>query len=460
MFFFSRKSLKLVLILLVFLFLLGSIKNAYLQPPPPTVPTYTWSAHGNTSYGVNRSSIAAFGYSIGNCAHCHEQHASIGGAEPDPAQGAPAKYLLFRGIGQDQNSRFCYGCHVDQGTPSNQVSMPYQYSYSGIAGGDTTLTQPGACPNDIKDAFVFINEGCTGPHSNCNSSAGSAHCLWDIQDYLKNKWNFPIRDNVQACSGCHNPHRAQYDSHGNSYPRTASRLTGQKLVSVVSRPIDHSKDNNAWKLWGDDLDERMSYYALNRDGGGGTYQAPCQYPWSSRCSSGPPPRCLQCEPDGSSIQDGSNVFDSVTFCQDCHGNASDPVHSTRLGRDLDIIDWGSGAMSNQHGQNSDNGVGAGGRYLNAPYPRNAMMSASPDYVLSCLDCHEPHGSPNEFLLRQEVNGVQVNVVHGGPISGGNWCDFCSACHEQPHGGPNCGGMTLDCSAGCHSHRNQKPSPLF
>lgn len=49
---------------------------------------YLNSAHGNSSYGVERISTASLGYSKGNCAHCHEQHASIGGEEPEPARGS------------------------------------------------------------------------------------------------------------------------------------------------------------------------------------------------------------------------------------------------------------------------------------------------------------------------------------------------------------------------------------
>jgi len=53
---------------------------------------YLNSAHGNTTYGVNRSSMASLGYARANCAHCHEQHASIGGAEPAPTGGSPSPF--------------------------------------------------------------------------------------------------------------------------------------------------------------------------------------------------------------------------------------------------------------------------------------------------------------------------------------------------------------------------------
>jgi hypothetical protein len=450
--FFSDKLFKFLLVTGVMLFFSIVVKDAYAPPPPPVIPTYTWSAHGNTSYGVNRTSIAAFGYSIGNCAHCHEQHASVGGAEPEPNAGddaGPDIYLLFKDLwlsggstGGPQKSEFCFGCHIEIGSLQSGVLNNYSYSYR--AGGDTSAN----CPSSVSQSFQFVNNAGNSQDNGCGSSEGSSHMLRNIRNYLTGQWNFSgTNTEVNPCSGCHNPHRAQKDPH-----TSPGRFQGQRLYTAVSLPSDHSKDNNAWKLWGDDLDERMSYYALNGDGGGGTYQAPCRYPWISTCS--------LFEPDGSSTADGSNLFDTVTFCQKCHGNASNLVHSTRLGRDLEAINWGSDpVLGNQHGQNSDNGVGGGGLYLRVPYPRNAMMSATPDYVLSCLDCHEPHGSPNEFLLRQEVNGVRVNVIHGGPISGGEWCDWCSACHEEPHGGPNCAGMAVDCST-CHTHRNQKPSSLF
>jgi len=43
---------------------------------------YTNSTYGNTTSGVDRTSTNQ--YAASNCAHCHEQHASIGGAEPAP----------------------------------------------------------------------------------------------------------------------------------------------------------------------------------------------------------------------------------------------------------------------------------------------------------------------------------------------------------------------------------------
>lgn len=56
------------------------------------------SAHGSSEYGVKRNATGfPSDYARGLCAHCHEQHASIGGAEPAPNSPAgPDLYLLLK----------------------------------------------------------------------------------------------------------------------------------------------------------------------------------------------------------------------------------------------------------------------------------------------------------------------------------------------------------------------------
>jgi cytochrome c553 len=428
--FFSDKLFKFLLCTgLVVLFLIVA-KNAYAPPPPPTIPTYTWSAHGNTSYGVNRSSIAAFGYSIGNCAHCHEQHASIGGSEPAPTGNAPLPYELFyTGLSPvEQTYFFCEYCHMDPNGPNQiQISMPPQYDYSRISGGDNNT-----CPNNIRTAFGFIADDCSGASATtiCGSTYGSAHCLRDIVTFLSGtSWGFTSA--IDPCSGCHNPHRAQQDTHA------TGRLQGQKLPGVVSLPSDHSKDNQAWKLWGDDLNERMSYYTSN-------YQAPCRYPhdpvtYPSLCESG-------YEPDGSITTNGSNMFDSVTFCLSCHQYN---LPSTRIAAlankpprqvagKTNIIYWDTSTSGDEHGQKHD----PNNWYLwplKSPYTQGDSFN----YVLSCLDCHEPHGSPNEYLIRQGINGKSGIVIPGPPAPYGSYDAVCDACHNVPHPGLGC--------LGCHYH---------
>ena len=408
-----------------------------ILPDKANCGPYLDSAHGNTSYGVNRTSLSSFNYSKGNCVHCHEQHASIGGAEPAPTSGSPDEYELFRTLFGNQSGGLCFACHR---SGSRQTAMPNQYNYSYIAGGDTNT-----CPTDIQAAFMFMTNNCGATQSNCSSDIGSAHCLEDIQDLLKSAtgqgWGFSSTEaENNPCSGCHNPHRAQRDYSGQAFQWGTGK-------SALSRPSQHSKDNNAWQLWGDESGiscgtagdedcERMSELASF---GGATYHSPFRY----GATTGSP----SYEPDGSTTTNGSNIVNTVTFCLDCH---KDSVDSTYRGS-LNAINWGvsDGARyADVHGLNdsTDNLCNYGNK--REPYSQGGANEDT-NYVLSCLECHEPHGAPNGYLIRQEVNNRQVSVVTGRLRTDGMqlW-NLCRACHQNFGG--HTGGMGSNCQ-GCHYH---------
>lgn len=363
-----------IAIALVVFFMIGA-SPIYAGP-------YINSAHGNSVYGANRSSLSVFGYSRGNCAHCHEQHASIGGSEPAPISGIADKSLLFNKY-VDQDTGFCFGCH--QGAGSYQSPLFNNYNYSNRAGGASIN-----CPDDILEAFSFIDESGNSV-SNCGSTAGSSHKLTDIVNFISGKWGYT--DYSSPCVACHNAHRATRDSH-----------TSGNRGWPVSRPSDHN--NSAGRqLWGDDLTEKMNIYTAG-------YQAPYRYNSTATY-----------EPDGSLIQDGSNLTDYVTFCTDCH-NSSNTIFSTTLGRNLRTIDWNN----EKHGKgNADGSICVENPYFS--------MGA----VLSCLDCHEPHGSENAGLIRQEVNGEELDgniavISSSGCLDGTDHnkeiAYLCDKCHKN------------------------------
>ena len=88
--------------------------------------------------------------------------------------------------------------------------------------------------------------------------------------------------------------------------------------------------------------------------------------------------------------------------------------------------------------------------LKAPYDENSGA----DYTLSCLDCHEPHGSPNAFLLRREVNGVVISVDIHTTNDNGGWTEFCLACHDVTNTAS--GGACGDTAHGPPSWPTTKP----
>jgi len=136
---------------------------------------YADSAHGDTSTGVDRTTTTQ--YATGNCAHCHEQHASIGGSEPEPntdvgtlADG-PDIYLGFA-----VEQHLCLGCHG--GTPD--------YSNSGT-------------PHDINDDIT-----ATSKHNLATSDA--AHRANETLAELDDTKHI-------ECTDCHNPHEAIAGNH-------------------------------------------------------------------------------------------------------------------------------------------------------------------------------------------------------------------------------------------------------
>jgi cytochrome c553 len=374
--------------------------------------TYLNSAHANSSYGVKRSASGfPTDYTKGLCGHCHEQHASIDGTEPEPFDGTPSNYGLFYSNYVNQTDNICFQCHKDISSYQTGGSL-LNRSYSFRAGGWT------ADPvNDILEAFSF-------------SSPGTSHKLDDIKTFITGKWGYT--DDSNPCNACHNPHAAQGDPLGAPNSTKSSGTRGYP----VSRPFDHSKDNNAWVLYGDDANEKMNFYTSS-------YQAPYRYNSTTAY-----------EPDGSiATQDGSNLTNYVTFCTDCH-NATNTIYSNTLGRNLYMIDWSStgdkhgGRARGANGDVYDKGT------LKAPY------NDASSYVLSCLDCHEPHGSINAYLLRSEVNGVVIsNSISASDNSNGAWNVFCTACHEVTdtgigsactdglHGAP----FATSLCTGCHKH---------
>jgi hypothetical protein len=233
--------------------------------------------------------------------------------------------------------------------------------------------------------------------------------------------------------------------------------------------LHSNNDNDAWGLWGDGAGEKMSDYTLR-------YQAPLRF-------------TANYEPDGSLTQDGSNLTDYVTFCTDCHDNTN-IINSNDLGRNLNTFDWNN----EKHGKGAaDDGVppppagyadASTCTEILAPY-QIAICGTGP-YVLACTDCHEPHGSPNLFLVRKEVNSAVVTVDTGtgaGPSGNPNteWINLCNKCHDVlvgdarhdhpavvPGGAPVCSGVSCHGPLGtqytvctnCHNHGNNNIVDFF
>jgi hypothetical protein len=347
---------------------------------------YTDSAHGDTIEGVNRSTSTCENWPgeecvTGSCAHCHDTFdPSICGDELNHPN-----MLFSTPLYTQQNTGFCLECHKAPSTPeqvnSVQMNMPKQRSYSYKFGGG-----PDGCPSNIRQALNFAKENGNSRPDVCSSDNGSAHHLTSIRDFLQGRWEFgDTLTDINPCDGCHNPHRAQQ----HDYP------VGSEGTSPISLPSTHDDD---WGIFGAATTERMASYASPD-----TYLAPYYYGGTNH------------EPEGDGTDDGSNMPDYVTFCTDCH-NSSTTIYSEQLDRNLYQFDW----ATEKHGR-APASNGSGYTDLRSPYEDTECGT----YVLSCTDCHEPHGTPNTHLIRREVNRFQPSI----PGGRGEWTNLCEACHD-------------------------------
>ncbi len=292
----------------------------------------------------------------------------------------------------DTSINFCFKCHDNTTTYATAAIKNRSYSYR--AGGYTTDTL-----NNLLSAF----------------SLTSSHKLSDIKTFINGKWGYTSSSN--PCDACHNPHIVQGDPANLPNSAKSSDTRGWP----VSRPSEHATNYN--NLWGDIASEKMSDYTSQ-------YQAPYRYGSTSNY-----------EPDDSSTQNGSNLTDYNTFCTDCH-NTAYTIYSTTLNRNLKTIDWITSAGESggdKHGKNIATDTAAASIHLKNPY---LGVWTAAGLVLACTDCHEPHGSPNVFLLRNEVNGgVLSDSITAFSL---NLCSFpgtdgnkvlgrlCNRCHKDDY----------------------------
>lgn len=376
---------------------------------------YTNSAHGDTTFGVKRSDMPD-AYTTGNCAHCHVQHGSVDGSA-GPAHG----YALFSvnfAEGADiiytSTDSVCFQCHTTSNSRQQGGSLPNP-DYAETFGGFDEGT----------------NQGVLEQYNPDTELEDSYHNLDEVQTYAAQNFAWFKKDTT-PCVACHNPHLARRNKANVADP----------TYTAISLPSDHES------LWGDDAGETMARY--------GGYQAPFYYNSTTAY-----------EPGGLLTSDPSKVPDYVTFCNECHGSDKAPIYSTRRKRNLVMVDWS--AAGDKHGARGRDGT----TWLREPY---ATLGGKNNYVLSCVDCHEPHASPYPFLMRRSINGQPLNLNDPGlgPDKRGFQClqchrddskidiggtrgvnDWKAQHHGQGKDSPYSGDQVVNC--GCHFPENDQPA---
>jgi len=329
---------------------------------------YADSAHSSSSYGVDRADA---GYTTGDCAHCHETF--------DPVVCGVNNFLLFYDDWVGICDLFCFKCHSDSIEVQQVDNNPYSVNFGGLSPAYNT---------NIKMQFCAPGVPYYWPD-------GSRHDLVYIRNFIAddaNGWGFGSDPN--PCVACHNPH---YDQRNHPVVVTGT------LNTAIRRPSHYESSNAADKLWGDDEDERMDTYAATFTDG--VYQPP----YFGDTTSG------KFEPTGTTTNyAGDRTPDYVTFCLDCHQYSLDSQYGVG---EIQAIEWGE---DGNHGYTAHGGAD-NFYYIELMKPPYTDPNGE-NYVLSCLDCHEPHGETmtnNYRLIRRMINGVEWESLG----------THCNACHN-------------------------------
>lgn len=319
----SSKFYALCSMLLALCFILCWI----LYPDNANSGPYLDSQHGDTTYGVTRSTIDTkySTFSKGNCAHCHEQHASLGGSEPFPNSGTgagPDPAALF-----SYEEDFCETCHDGSPVPRDiktQRLKTYRHPFSEYNGRHTLSKleygQNGApfrggnrhaecadChePHYIGDpGTAYHSYKATDPANN-NLVSNPIKGVWGVEPTTAPLWSPPTTytelttvavgssKEYQICYKCHSYYALQ-DADG------VTTLVGPSGDYITDQAMEFSPGNKSAHPVQVTLNNQTGSYAPRRliDSSNG---ARMRSPWT-------------------------NIGTQTMWCCDCHGNdATSPV---------------------------------------------------------------------------------------------------------------------------------------
>jgi len=381
--------------------------------------TYTTAAHGDSTSGV---SGRASGYATGNCAHCHDQHASRQGTTHTP-------YSALRGLREEN---LCLDCH--DGSPAtddiaSQVAKTYSHPITTYSGRHTTSKLE-------------------------KSTGGSA---------------FQGANRHVECADCHNPHEAQTGNHSQGSNAVSTALAGVWGVELASEPATFTPATTFTEQSPATKEYQIcfkchTYYALQDADGITTLTGPSGQTitdqgmeFSQNNRSVHPVRYSLNNQTNSDALDATQLADpwdnnpgtQTMYCSDCHG-ADDENGGGAVGP------HGSTSKYMLKGYLKDTAVywpasSAGKLWsLNDISQREKASGSAPTIntttavqsELFCLNCHNSFGgtatNPFNTSIDKTTWANNVHQKHDGrrynPDGGDDHNVYCIACHSAiPHG---------------------------
>ncbi len=374
----------------------------------PWIPTceagsYTASAHGQN---VSRTETANLGYATGNCAHCHELHASVAGSG-----GSPSSYLGFAG-----EETLCYGCHGfgGAGTATDNVEADITKTYGHDGSNSAGLHRSNETQAAITASKHIECTDCHNPHragstihSEGTDTIATNSPLYEAMGveptFSGSNWTAPIgysalqtaTKEYQICFKCH--------SGAVGDPVTWSGTSGLGAQEWTDVGLEFSDANRSGHPIVTGLENYSNSITVYR--------------------SGVPQKGLHNETDGNTWDQlldpwGTNVGYQTMYCSDCHIS-----NSSTAGPHGSSYKWMLGGTNKAwpFTTAAKNGASTGTyRLIDTLFEWSGyyQQGLGTDDGCFCWNCHPAN---------RNGNNVHMNGNHSG--------GYCVDCHIRvPHGG--------------------------
>lgn len=408
--FFLNKKVTIIKLLIITAFTLTQQVNTVNAGP------YLLSAHGSSTNGVTGR---ALGYAIGNCAHCHDQHASRSSVTHTP-------YTALRGAAEEI---LCTDCHDSDGPATadikSQITKTYghtaiiTYSARHTISATLEIGQNGLPFQGLASNRHVECSDCHEPHLigsggamhtiklNLTASSDPLQGIWGVEPNTEPTWGSanivysdinPVTKEYQICFKCHS-------YYGLADVDGVTTTTGPSGQIITDQAMEFS-------------DNLHSFHPVRQGLTPGTYTAAL---------------------DPSQTNATWNELGTQTmYCSDCHGadnelsgGAIGPHGSSKKymlkgtrqywpASSTGVL-WSLADIKNVDQANDGQGFNG-----------NAMVESE----LFCLNCHDSFGSPASINQNTWINNVHSNHENRvySPDGTNSHNLYCIACHSViPHG---------------------------
>ena len=392
-----------------------------------------------------------------DCAACHRGHTAT--------QLTLSIFTDPSAITTEQAAQaICLGCH--NGIGANDIKTPLLSPF--------TLSR-----HDIEAGVNPGTQYCASCHSGHRANSGSDPAILDVNG---------IRDTTALCYECHGASEAPRDFtvfEGSSHAAAASpsqigasctachdthtsaneqllRFSGWMICMQCHGGRQNATTPDILSLISSASDHRNRHDITAEDQAATGARITCQNCHNTHAATEQYPLV---DPDDPSLS-GAWTQGIIPFCLRCHDGTLPNAALTEPWVLAPLAAGGETTTTNIASAYTTNVHGFGESTDTALYLRPEMGYAIGD-ALTCVSCHNGHGTVNPVNLKQDISSADGSLVINGllvaTVPGGGYDTrfFCGACHDitparhltATGGATSIATFPLDCTE-CHSHSTQ------